>query len=556
MFGPNIRVVCEISFLNLYKKLDMNKIISLLVALFAFVNAYSQWASPQIQKLMYATYAIDHLYVDTVKESTLVDNAIVGMLENLDPHSVYIPVDEVKKMNEPLEGSFDGIGVQFQMMEDTLLVIQTISGGPSERVGIMAGDRIVSVNDSSIAGVKMQNTDVMKRLRGPKGTVVNVKILRRGVKNLIDFRIVRDKIPIYSLDASYMVTPEIGYIKINRFSATTSEEYQTAFKKLATAGMKSLILDLQGNGGGYLTAAIDLADEFIDKDKLLLYTEGAAQPRQTLMSSKTGGFEEGNLVVLIDEGSASASEIVSGALQDWDRALLIGRRTFGKGLVQKPVTLPDESQIRLTIARYYTPTGRCIQRPYNGGIKQYNRDIIERYNHGELMHEDSIVFPDSLKYKTFMMRRTVYGGGGIMPDIFVPLDTTKYTEYHRNLVAKGIVNKFVLNYIEKNRTQIIKEYPKKSEDSFGKFQTGFVIGDNVLAELVEAGNNDSVKYNDEEFKKSKDIIKLQLKALVARDIWDMSEYYQIMNADNESYMKAVEVLKDDKKFQKSIGRNR
>ena len=534
----------------------MNKIISLFVALFVCVNVYSQWASPQIQKLMYATYAIDHLYVDTVKESTLVDNAIVGMLENLDPHSVYIPVDEVKKMNEPLEGSFDGIGVQFQMMEDTLLVIQTISGGPSERVGIMAGDRIISVNDSSIAGVKMQNTDVMKRLRGPKGTVVNVKILRRGVKNLIDFRIVRDKIPIYSLDASYMVTPEIGYIKVNRFSATTSEEYQTAFKKLKTAGMKSLILDLQGNGGGYLTAAIDLADEFIDKDKLLLYTEGAAQPRQTLMSSKTGGFEEGNLVVLVDEGSASASEIVSGALQDWDRALLIGRRTFGKGLVQKPVTLPDESQIRLTIARYYTPTGRCIQRPYNGGIKQYNRDIIERYNHGELMHEDSIVFPDSLKYKTLMMRRTVYGGGGIMPDIFVPLDTTKYTEYHRNLVAKGIVNKFVLNYIEKNRTQIMKEYPKKSDNSFGKFQTGFVIGDNVLAELIEAGNNDSVKYNDEEFKKSKDVIKLQLKALVARDIWDMSEYYQIMNADNESYMKAVEVLKDDKKFQKSIGRNK
>ncbi|MFA6884958.1 MAG: S41 family peptidase [Paludibacteraceae bacterium] len=530
----------------------MKKIISLLVVLLAVLDGYPQFGSPQLQKLSYATYAISRMYVDTVKESKLVDDAIEGMLEKLDPHSVYIPVDEVKRMNEPLEGSFDGIGVQFQMMEDTLLVIQTISGGPSEKVGIMAGDRIVYVDDTTIAGVKMQNTDVMKRLRGPKGTVVNVKILRRGVKNLIDFRIVRDKIPIYSLDASYMVTPEIGYIKINRFSATTTDEYHAAFSKLKDAGMKSLILDLQGNGGGYLTAAIDLADEFVGGDKLLLYTEGAAQPRQTLLSSKKGGFEDGNLVVLVDEGSASASEIVSGALQDWDRALLVGRRTFGKGLVQKPIVLPDESQIRLTIARYYTPTGRCIQRPYKDGIKQYNRDMIDRYNHGELMHADSIVFPDSLKYKTLMMRRTVYGGGGIMPDIFVPLDTLKYTDYHRNLVAKGVVNKFVLNYVEKNRDRIMKLYPKKKAKSFEKFNKEFVVGDGVLAELVEAGNRDSVKFNEDEFEKSAALLKLQLKALVARDIWDMNEYYQVMNENNESYRKAVELLEDENLFKNSF----
>lgn len=505
----------------------------------------------ELQKLTHAVYFTSHLYVDSVKLSKLVDDAIVGMLEQLDPHSSYIPKEEVKKMNEPLDGSFDGIGVQFQMVEDTLLVIQTISGGPSEKVGIKAGDRIVFVNDTTIAGVKMQNTDIMHRLRGPKGTTVRVKVLRRGVRNLIDFRIVRDKIPLFSLDASYMVDENIGYIKVNRFSATTTEEFDEAFKKLKKAGMKSLILDLQGNGGGYLKAAVAMADHFLESGRMITYTEGNAQSRLTYTATSDGGFEKGDLVVLIDENSASASEIVSGALQDWDRAMLVGRRSFGKGLVQNPIELPGGAQMRLTIARYYTPTGRCIQRPYKGGSKQYRRDLIDRYNHGELMHEDSIVFPDSLKYKTLTMRRTVYGGGAIMPDVFIPLDTLRYTEYHRNLVAKGVMNKYVLNYVEANRKSLLGRYPQ-----FKSYKEKFAVSDDMLKELTDLGEKEEVKMNEEEFAKSKGLLSLQIKAIIARDLWNTNEYYEIMNVDNDSYLKAVELLRDKELYKKSFEKNR
>ena len=527
------------------KKITTFFLLSTVGVLSGFAQFFN---SPEIQKLGIVTYAVHNFYVDSVKEKELVDNAIIGMLEKLDPHSVYIPKDEVKKMNEPLEGSFEGIGVTFQMMEDTLLVIQTISGGPSERVGIVAGDRIVAVNDTSIAGVKMQNTDIMKRLRGPKGTVVRVQVLRRGVNKLIDFKIIRDIIPIYSLDASYMVSPEIGYIKLNRFSATTMEEYLDAFNKLEKKGMKSLILDLQGNGGGYLNASVELADEFLDRGKMIVYTEGNAQPRQTEVSTSKGSFEKGNLVILIDEGSASASEIVSGAVQDWDRGVLIGRRTFGKGLVQKAFPLPDESQIRLTVARYYTPTGRNIQRPYGDGIVQYKRDLIERYNHGELQHADSIAFPDSLKFTTKVSGRTVYGGGGIMPDIFIPIDTAKYTNYHRDLAAKGVINKSALNYVEDNRKEITKKYPLKKEDSFANFKAGFEITDDLIKKLIDAGTQEKVEYNEEQFLQSKDLITLQLKSLIASDIWRMNEYYQIMNQANDLYLKAIEILQDQKLY--------
>jgi carboxyl-terminal processing protease len=532
----------------------MKKIIFLLSLSFLSLSTLSAqfFTSSEIQKLIRATNAIQQLYVDPVTENDLVDNAIKGMLEKLDPHSIYIPKDEVKKMNEPLDGSFDGIGVQFQMMEDTLLVIQTISGGPSEKVGIMAGDRIIAVNDTSIAGVNMQNTDIMKRLRGPKGTEVNVKVLRRGIKNPIDFKIIRDKIPIYSLDAAYMVSPGIGYIKLNRFSATTMDEYREAFKKLKQKGMKSLILDLQGNGGGYLTAAVELADEFLDKGKLIVYTEGKIQPRRISEATSTGDFESGDLIILIDETSASASEIVSGAIQDWDRGLIIGRRSFGKGLVQQPIPLPDESQIRLTIARYYTPTGRSIQRPYNKGIQEYQKDLIERYNHGELHHADSIVFPDSLKYSTKMLNRTVYGGGGIMPDIFIPIDTTTFTNYHRDLVAKGIINKFILNYTEDNRKELDRKYPVKKENSFDNFKVGFQITDAMLNEIIENGKKENIEYKEDEFLKSKDLIKMQLKALIARDHWDMNEYYQIMNNVNDPYLKAVEILQTPGMYNRSL----
>ena len=534
----------------------MKKITTFLALL--IVGVFSGFAqffnSPEIQKLGIVTYAVHNFYVDSVKEKVLVENAIIGMLEKLDPHSVYIPKEEVKKMNEPLEGSFDGIGVQFQMMEDTLLVMQTIIGGPSERVGIIAGDRIVAVNDTSIAGVKMQNTDIMKRLRGPKGTLVRVKVLRRGVKEMIDFKIIRDKIPIYSIDASYMVSPEIGYIKLSRFSANTMEEYLEALGKLKKQGMKSLILDLQGNGGGYLNAAVELADEFLDKGKMIVYTEGNAQPRQKEVSTSKGDFEKGNLVILIDEGSASASEIVAGAVQDWDRGVLIGRRTFGKGLVQKAFPLPDESQIRLTVARYYTPTGRNIQRPYNDGVVQYRKDLIERYNHGELQHADSIAFPDSLKFTTKVSGRTVYGGGGIMPDIFIPIDTAKYTSYHRDLAAKGVINKSALNYVENNRKEITKRYPVKKEGSFADFKANFDITEELLQKIIDAGTQEKVEYNEEQFLQSKNLIKIQLKSLIASDIWRMNEYYQIMNQTNDLYLKAVEILQDTELYNRILER--
>jgi carboxyl-terminal processing protease len=510
----------------------------------------SVWAGPvtqsDIQKLAVALYAVTNHYVDTVSSEKMVDNAIIGVLEKLDPHSIYISKSEVKKMNEPLEGSFEGIGVVFQMMEDTLLVIQTISGGPSEKVGIMAGDRFVMVNDSSIAGVNMQNTDIMKKLRGPKGTSVRVKVLRGGVKDLIEFKIVRDKIPIFSLDAAYMVDDEIGYIKINRFSSTTFAEYKTAFEKLKKKGMKSLILDLQDNGGGYMSAAIELADDFLSGGKMLVYTEGANQLKETHESTAVGDFESGNLVILVNESSASASEIVSGAIQDWDRGVIVGRRTFAKGLVQKPVALPDGAQIRLTVARYYTPTGRCIQRPYKENLKNYNKDLIERYNHGELMHEDSIAFPDSLRYQTLQLKRSVYGGGGIMPDIFIPLDTTKYTDYHRNIVAKGVLNKFVLNFLDKERKKLSRTYPtddNKGEKSFEKFEKEFFISDEVINDLVKEGEKEGVKLDSAQLAISKDLIKLQIKAMLARDLWDTSEYYKIMNVENPIYNKGVEILK-------------
>lgn len=534
------------------------KFIFFLIAAIGFVQqTYATVTYSDAQKLQMTLYAIDRYYVDTTNGEKLVDNAINGMLEKLDPHSKYIPKSEVKKMNEPLDGKFEGIGVVFQMMEDTLLVIQTISGGPSEKVGIFAGDRIVSVNDTSIAGVNMQNTDIMKKLRGPKGTSVNVKVLRRNVKELIDFKIIRDVIPIYSLDAAYMVDDKIGYIKVNKFSETTLQEFNEAMAKLQKKGMKSLIIDLQENGGGYLKTAVELASIVLPPNKLVVYSEGVSQPRETFNTLGKPSFEKGDLVVLVNESSASASEILSGCIQDWDRGLIIGRRTFGKGLVQKPLPLPDGSQIRLTVAQYFIPSGRCVQRPYKDNLKNYDNDLIDRYNKGELMHEDSISFPDSLKYQTLEKKRPVYGGGGIMPDIFVPLDTTKYTKYHRNLAAKSVLNNFVLNYLEKNRKNLEKTYSineseKKKAEGFERFRNNFNISDEDLKEITQAGEKEKVEFDEEQFKQSKRLICKQIKAMIARDLWDTCEYYQIMNDENAIFVKGVEALKNKEIYQKGM----
>lgn len=488
------------------------------------------------RKLQLAEFAIANLYVDEVDEGKLVEDAIISMLKELDPHSTYSNPEEVKELNEPLQGNFDGIGIQFNMATDTLFVIQPVSGGPSEKVGILAGDRIIEVNDTVIAGVKMSTDDVMRRLRGKRGTKVNVKIMRRGVKELLPFTITRDKIPVYSLDASYMVNSRIGYIRINRFGATTGQEFVDALHRLRKAGMKDLILDLQGNGGGYLNAAIEVVNQFLGRKQLIVYTEGRRNPRAEFDAEGNGDFLTGRLAVLVDEFSASASEIVTGAIQDWDRGVVVGRRTFGKGLVQRPIDLPDGSMIRLTVARYYTPSGRCIQKPYES-IEQYNRDLIDRYNRGEMLSADSIHFPDSLKYKTLRLGRTVYGGGGIMPDYFVPVDTTMYTGYYLALRDKGAIVQQNLKWVDAHRAEWMAKYK-----DFSHFDREFEVTPAMLEELKALGKTLGVEYKEEEYRLALPLIKAQLKALIARDLWDMNEYFQVINRLSDSMNKAIELL--------------
>ena len=500
-------------------------------------NKYTKENNP-VRKLQLAQFAITNLYVDQVDDNKLVESAIKGMLEELDPHSTYSTPEEVKRMNEPLQGNFDGIGIQFNMAEDTLFVIQPVSGGPSEKVGILAGDRIVMVNDTVIAGVKMSTEDVMRRLKGPKGTQVNVKVLRRGVPELLSFTIRRDKIPVYSLDASYMIAPKIGYIKINRFAATTHEEFMDALATLKGQGMQDLILDLQGNGGGYLNAAIDIANEFLGEKELIVYTEGRRSARRDFYANGNGKHQFGKLVVLVDEYSASASEIVSGAVQDWDRGMVVGRRTFGKGLVQRPIDLPDGSMIRLTISRYYTPAGRCIQKPYEN-TENYAADLIERYNRGEMMSADSIHFPDSLKCTTLKKGRIVYGGGGIMPDYFVPVDTTLYTDYHRQISYKGVLLKVHYQLIDSYRKEWNKEYK-----DYASFAQNFELTEPMMQRLTDEATKAGITYHEEQYRKSEPLLKLQLKALIARDLWDMNEYYHTINAVDESVKKALELLQE------------
>lgn len=530
----------------------MKKLFTIIICICAVTAQAQKPNNEALRKLQMAEFAITNLYVDKVDEDKLVEEAIIKMLAQLDPHSTYNNAEEVKKMNEPLQGNFEGIGIQFQMIEDTLLVIQPVSNGPSEKVGILAGDRIVAVNDSAIAGVKMSTEDIMSRLRGPKDSEVKLTIVRRGVDDQLYFTVKRDKIPILSLDASYMIQPKTGYIRINRFGATTAEEFAEALKSLQKKGMKDLILDLQGNGGGYLNAAIDLANEFLKQKELIVYTEGRAARRSDFFAKGTGNFKNGRLIVLVDEYSASASEIVTGAIQDWDRGVVVGRRTFGKGLVQRPIDLPDGSMIRLTIARYYTPSGRCIQKPYDSTANldgrltgensqdKYNQELIDRFNHGEMIHADSIHFADSLKAQTKRMGRTVYGGGGIMPDFFVPIDTTQYTDYHRNLVAKGVVIKATTGYIEKHLKELQNKYKK-----FEAFNEKFEIDDNFLAEIRTLADKEKIKFNEKQYNQSLPLIKTQLKALIARDLWDMNEYFQVMNNTNQSVQQALKMLNDD-----------
>ena len=506
--------------------------------LLAVIGITAQKTNP-LRKLQIAELAISNLYVDSVDDQKLVEDGIRGMLEKLDPHSSYTTAKETKAMNEPLQGSFDGIGVQFNISDDTLLVIQPVSNGPSEKVGILAGDRIITVNDTTIAGVKMARADIMRRLRGLRGTKVRLGVKRRGVSDMLSFTVTRAKIPVHTLDAYYMIRPRVGYIRIGSFGATTYDEFMTAVDSLSKAGMRDLILDLQDNGGGYLQAAVRIAGEFLQKNDLIVYTEGRSQKRQEFRATGGGKLVKGKVCVLVNEFSASAAEIVTGAIQDQDRGTVVGRRSFGKGLVQRPIEFEDGSMMRLTVAHYYTPSGRCIQKPYEKGDKEdYAQDIEKRFKHGELYSADSIHFADSLKYTTLRRHRTVYGGGGIMPDVFVPLDTTQYTAFHRQLAARSLLINATLHYVDKHRTELKNRY-----SSFDDFCKNFSFPQEAIDSIFAEAARAKVKpRDDEEMKRTLPQLRLQLKALVARDIWDMNEYFRLINESNHIVCKAVEII--------------
>ena len=484
---------------------------------------------------------IDRMYVDTVDIKEITENAIVSTLENLDPHSVYISKEDVDDANQQIDGSFFGVGIRFQILKDTLMVVQTIPGGPSEKVGVQAGDRIIKIDQELVAGVGLKNSQVRQKLMGEKDTKVNIQVERAGKKKLLNFTITRGKIPIHSVDSYYMVNNETGYIKLSSFSRNTMEEVHEALSVLVNKGMKNLVFDLQGNGGGLLYAAQRVADEFLSDNKLIVYSEGKYQPRQELKAGMPGKWEKGKMIVLTDEFSASASEIVSGAIQDWDRGLIIGRRTFGKGLVQRPIELSDGSQMRLTIARYYTPSGRFIQKPYDD-YDTYRNDIVNRYEHGEFSNADSIHLVDSLKYATLLNKRSVYGGGGIMPDIFVPIDTANISDYFRKLVQGGHINHYSLTYTNDNRNEL-----KSSFENFNHFKKDFNCDEQFMKSFFEyvAKEDPELEYNDEEYQESKAIIKLQLKALIAQNIYGYNEFYEIYNETNEILQRALEVLKNN-----------
>lgn len=492
-----------------------------------------------IHKLQMVEMAVSNLYVDSVDENKLVEDAIRGMLEKLDPHSSYSTAKETKEMTESLNGSFDGIGVQFNLVEDTLLVIQPVLKGPSEKVGIMAGDRIITVDDTLIAGVKMSKEEIMRRLRGPKGTRVKLGVVRRGISERLFFEVVRDKIPVKTVDGYYMIRPRVGYIRIGSFGLTTYDEFMEAVKALKQQGMQDIILDLQENGGGYLQAAVRVANEFLHKGDLIVYTQGRSVPKQEFRAQGNGRLLEGKVIVLVNEFSASAAEIVTGAIQDQDRGQVVGRRSFGKGLVQRPIEFKDGSMMRLTVAHYFTPSGRCIQKPYvKGEMKDYALELDQRYKHGEFYSADSIHFADSLRYYTLRRHRAVYGGGGIMPDFFVPLDTAQFTSFHRQLVAKGIVINANLKYVDKHRESLRAQNP-----TFAEFKSRFKVPQEILDEVLREGEKQGIKPKDKaELEQTLPYLSLQLKALIARDLWDMSEYFSIMNEENRVVQKSVQLI--------------
>ena len=492
---------------------------------------------------------IDDQYVDTVNMGELVEDAMPQILGELDPHSSYIPAKDLEAVNSDLKGSFSGIGIQFTIQQDTIHVNNVIQGGPSEKVDLMAGDRIIEVDDSAFVGKIVTNYESMKRLKGPKGSEVKLGVFRPGEKETLHFTIVRGDIPVKSVDAAYMLNDKFGYIKVNKFGETTYPELLISLAKLNQANCEGVVIDLRGNTGGYMGAAIQMVNEFLPKNRLIVYTQGRKSPRENYTSNGTGSSQKMPIVVLMDEGSASASEIFAGAIQDNDRGTIIGRRSFGKGLVQQPIDFSDGSAIRLTIARYYTPSGRCIQKPYvKGNDANYEMDILTRYEHGEFFSQDSIKQDQSQIFET-SLGRPVYGGGGIMPDVFIPVDTARYTDYHRKLVASGLVNRVSMNYLDRNRNQMMAKYPK-----FQQYKQGFVVGEDIMEELLKMAGDEKIEFEEEQYNRSKPLIMLQIKALIARDLYDMAQYFQIINDDNPSYQKALQIINNKETYNRLLGR--
>ena len=503
---------------------------------------------PPARKLAFVQQIIEQYYVDSVNGNKIANEAIVAMLKTLDPHSTYTDADATRALTEPLQGNFSGIGIQFNMLDDTIRVIQTVAGGPSEKVGIIAGDRILSANDTLLSGVKMPQADVVKKLRGPKGSKVAIKVARKGTAEPIEFNIVRDDIPTYSVNAAYMANDSTGYIKVTLFGETTPKEVRQALDKLYRQGMRHLILDLEDNGGGYLMAACELAGMFLEPGELVVYTEGLnAQPSQ-YYNTVDKRADVGRLVVTVNQFSASASEILSGAVQDQDRGLVVGRRTFGKGLVQRPFPFPDGSMIRLTTARYHTPSGRCIQKPYTAGDEDdYNADILHRYNSGELNSADSVHFDESLLRHTLKLNRPVYGGGGIMPDRFVPIDTTYYSTYYRDILAKGVLHKYCNNYIDSLRPQLKKLYPNES-----KFVSRFAVTPAMINSLVALAAKDGIAPDSAQLAVSEPALEVYIKALIGRDLFEQSTYHLVANSINPVYQAALELIDNPAEYSRLL----
>ena len=522
----------------------MKKILLWLCA-FAALTAHAQQPADdidvdQLRKLNMAQVAILSLYVDSVDQAKLTENAITGMLDKLDPHSSYTNAKETKRLTEPLEGNFEGIGVQFNMVDDTLIVLKVIPKGPCEKAGLHEGDRIIQVNGINIAGVKMERDSIMHHLRGPKGSLADLRVVRRGVSEPLRFKVTRDKIPVYTLDASYMIAPGIGYMHLESFGQTSGDECKEHLAKLQEQGMTDLILDLTDNGGGYLMAAQDVASLFLPFYSDIVSTKGRRQDVSHMRVRHAGPMaSQGRIVVLVNEYSASAAEIVAGALQDNDRAAIIGRRSFGKGLVQRPIDLPDGSMMRLTVAHYYTPSGRCIQKPYEKGKKdEYDKDLLTRFNHGELCSIDSVHLDSTQVYHTLQLGRTVYGGGGIMPDIFVPLDTTRVTPYLAAIRRHNIINDLCLRYTDANRKQLHRRYA-----NFEAFEADYTVPDELVANVIkQAADKKVTPKDDAERAATEPMLRFLLKSLIIYNLWDRSEYLQFINRENDIVKRALHYL--------------